>query len=85
MREGRGSFRELVRAITQMKTEAQVEDFLFGILTPRELDEISTRLQIVKMLKQGFKQESIVKELRVGISTVTRGSREIRKGHFKYV
>ncbi len=43
-----------------------MEDFLLGILTPKELEEIPTRLRIVKMLKKGIPQHNIAKELKRG-------------------
>ncbi len=60
-----------------------MQDFLLGILTPKELEEIPTRLQIVKMLKAGIAQHTIAEKLNVGIATVTRGSKELQKGRFK--
>lgn len=57
-------------------------DFLKGILTPKEIEEISTRLSIVKMLKKGVPQHQIAKKLGVGIATVTRGSKEIKNNRF---
>ena len=62
-----------------------MEDFLLGILTPKERLEIPMRLRIVKMLKQGIPQQGIAESLGVGVATVTRGSRELQKGRFKVV
>ena len=75
----------LIELLLKIKTRAEMEDFLLGILTPKELQEIPTRLSIVKMLKQGIRQHEIAEELRVGVATVTRGSRELQKGRFKVV
>lgn len=77
--------KELIEAILLIKDEEGLKDFLLGILTPKELEEIPTRLQIVKMLKQGLPQHEIVEKLRVGIATVTRGSKELQKGRFKEI
>jgi TrpR family transcriptional regulator, trp operon repressor len=60
-------------------------DFLKGILTPKELEELSTRLEIVTMLKHGEPQHVIAKKLGVGVATVTRGSKELQQGRFKNV
>lgn len=76
---------ELIEAFLSMKTDEQMKDFLLGILTPKELDQLSTRLQIVKMLKRGLPQHIISKKLKIGIATVTRGSRELRMNRFKYI
>ena len=78
-------FNELVEAMLKIKNRNQMEDFLHGILTPKELVEIPHRLQIVKLLKKGVAHQDIAGRLGVGVATVTRGSREIKKGRFAYV
>lgn len=74
--------RDLVKTLLKIKTEKEMEDFLLGILTPKELLELPNRLRIVKLLKKGIPQSEIAKELHVGIATVTRGSKELQKGRF---
>ncbi len=76
---------ELIGLLLAIKTKAEMEDFLLGILTPKERKEIPTRLQIVKLLKRGIHQQEIAESLGVGVATVTRGSRELQKGRFKAV
>lgn len=74
---------ELIETFLKIKSGEEMLDFLKGILTPNELDQLSTRLQIVKMLKKGIQQQQIAKKLKVGIATVTRGSRELKNNRFK--
>jgi len=76
---------ELVEAFLKNRSKAEMLDFLFGILTPKELEELTTRLQIVKLLKKGLPHQEIARRLEVGVATVTRGSRELRMGRFKKV
>lgn len=76
---------QLVDELFSLRSKSGLEDFLKGVLTPKELDEISTRLQIVKMLKKGVPQHTIAEKLGVGIATVTRGSKELAQGRFKSV
>lgn len=76
---------ELIEAFLKNKTSSEMLDFLKGILTPRELDELSTRLQIVKMIKKGLPHQEIARRLKVGVATVTRGSRELQLGRFKKI
>ena len=78
-------FEELIDSFLKQKNSIEMRDFLFGILTPKEVDEISTRLQIVKLLKKGLPHQEIARRLKVGVATVTRGSRELRIGRFKNV
>ncbi len=68
-----------------MDTKERMKNFLEGILTEKELEEVSTRLQIVKLLKEGIPQHQIAEKLRLGVATVTRGSKELQRGNFKYV
>lgn len=77
--------KDLIQVFLSLKSEKEMEDFLLGILTSKELEEIPTRLQIVKMLKKGIPQHEIAEKLGVGIATVTRGSAELKKGRFKQV
>ena len=76
---------QLIDLLLSIKNREEMEDFLLGILTPKELEEIPTRLQIVKMLRRGISQHEIAQKLGVGIATVTRGSKEIQLGRFKVV
>lgn len=76
---------ELIEVLLNTKSKEEMEDFLWGILTPKEIEEIPLRLQIVKMLKAGTPQHRIASELGIGVATVTRGSKEIQKGRFKKI
>ena len=59
-------------------------EFIKDILTPAELDDIALRWQIIKRLNKGETHRAIAGDLNIGISTVNRGSRELRnkKGGF---
>lgn len=76
---------ELIDLLVKFKTREEMYDFLYGILTPKELLEVPKRLAIVKMLKKGVQHQEIAEKLHVGVATVTRGSRELQKGRFTYV
>jgi len=76
---------ELLSIIQAKNNNQDLQAFLEAILTPKELEEIPKRLQIVKMLKAGVSQREIAEKLGVGIATVTRGSKELKKGNFKEV
>lgn len=76
---------ELIEAFLKQKSKPEMLEFLKGILTPKEFDEIVTRLQIVKLLKTGLPHQEIARRLKVGVATVTRGSREINQGRFKNI
>ena len=61
------------------KDKSLLTEFVKDILTPREFDNISVRWQIVKRLAKGEHHQSIAENLHLGVATVTRGSREMRK------
>jgi len=77
--------KELVEALLNVDTDKDMLLLLQGLLTLGELKEIASRLQIVKMLKAGVPQREIASTLNVGIATVTKGSREIKRGRFPNV
>jgi len=79
------SLKKLTQIFLSIKTEDQMIDFLKGLLTPQELDQLPVRVELIKKLKQGQSQRQIAQELNVGIATVTRGAHEIKKGRFKNV
>ena len=78
-----GSLDLLFKSLLSIKTKAEMEDFLTGLLTAAELEELPKRLEIIRQLKKGVPQAKIAKDLGVGIATVTRGSKELRQGRFK--
>lgn len=61
------------------KDKSLLQDFLTDITTPREFENMSVRWQIVKRLAKGEHHQAIAEALHLGVATVTRGSREMRK------
>lgn len=76
---------ELLNLLIELKSRENMEDFIVGILTPHELEQVIMRLKLVKMIKKGIPHHEIARRLGVGVATVTRGSRMLKKGHFDYV
>lgn len=75
-------FNEFVDQIILSKDKKSLGNFFAAILTPKEILEISTRLQIIKLLKSGVSQKETASKLGVGVATVTRGAKELQKGNF---
>jgi TrpR family trp operon transcriptional repressor len=72
--------RELIDVLYKIsKDKNLLADFVKDILTPREFENIGVRWQIVKRLARGEHQTAIAEDLHLGVATVTRGSREMRK------
>lgn len=76
---------QFIDAVLDIKTRGDMREFLGGIFTLQELEEIPKRLEIIRLLKTGLPQHAIARKLGVGIATVTRGSKELAKGRFKNV
>jgi len=70
---------EFIKELHKVQGRDELLDFLEQILTPRELEEISHRYEILRLLEQGYTQRDIAAKLGVGIATVSRGARELKK------
>jgi TrpR family trp operon transcriptional repressor len=71
--------KELVEILVKAGEDKNLlAEFFADITTPSEFDAIALRWQIVKKLNKGETHRSIAGDLGLGISTVTRGSRELR-------
>lgn len=68
---------EISKAIRQLKNDKEVCSFLNEILTKAELEDISKRWRILKMLNEGCTQRDIAKALNVSLCKITRGSQII--------
>lgn len=77
--------KKLAGKFLEIKTEKEMENFLLGLLTAKEIIELPMRIRIVEMLKKAIPQHEIAEKLGVGVATVTRGSNEIKKGRFQNI
>ena len=72
--------KELIEVLNKISKDKQLlADFVHDILTPKEFENIAVRWEIVKRLAKGEKHQNIAETLHLGVATVTRGSREMRK------
>jgi len=62
----------LAKAFLNLKTEQEVANFLRDLLTIKEIEEFSNRLEMAKLLKQGISYKVIAEKLKVSTTTVTR-------------
>lgn len=71
--------KELVEIFSEIRGDKKLmAEFLVDILTPVEFEILAKRWQVIKKLNKGEAHREIAGELGIGISTVTRGSRELR-------
>lgn len=71
--------KELVEVFSKIQGDKDLmKEFLTDMLTPAEFETLALRWQIIKKLNKGEDHRSIAGDLLLGVSTVTRGSRELR-------
>lgn len=75
----------LIDTLLDIEDRSEMKNFLLGLFTLKEIDELIKRIEIVKLLKKGVPQHEIAEKLGVGVATVTRGSTEIKRGRFKNI
>ena len=72
------SILEISSRIKKLKTDKEIYNFLLEILTMSEVETLSKRWRILKMLNEGKTQREIAKELNVSLCKVTRGSKILK-------
>jgi TrpR family trp operon transcriptional repressor len=70
---------EVAQVLARIEDPKLILDFLNCILTPYELQEVSGRWELVKLLDQGVSQRKIAERLGMSLCKITRGSRELKK------
>lgn len=75
----------LAKLFLAVRGSSSMAKFLLGMFTEGEIEELSRRVEIVKMLKKGVPHHKIALTLGVGVATVTRGARELKLGRFKMI
>src|SRR3989344_5570739 len=71
--------KELVEVFSKIQGDKNLmAEFLMDMLTPAEFEAIALRWQLVKKLNKGETHRAVAGDLGLGISTVNRGSRELR-------
>ncbi len=73
------AFDELVDAIAATDDRDLIAEFLRSLLTKYEVDELTKRWALVRLIDQGMSQRNIAKELGLSLCKITRGSKELKK------
>ena len=72
------SFLEIVHAFQTLCLEDDVKNFMLDLFTEAELATLSKRWCILKLLKKGFSQRAVAKDLNVGLCKITRGAKILK-------
>jgi TrpR family transcriptional regulator, trp operon repressor len=70
---------EIARTLAATRDEKVIEEFLESLLTKKEIDEISSRWELVKLLDEGMSQRKISEKLNLSLCKITRGAKELKK------
>lgn len=70
----------LAELFSSIRSQKEMEEFITDLFTPAERKDLWERWSIVDMLFRGNSQRDIRDRLKVSISKVTRGSRELQFG-----
>jgi len=75
------NIKEISQILSKIDSNKTIEEFLFSILTPNEVKNISSRWEIVKRIEKGLSQRKIATDLHLSLCKITRGSRELKKSN----
>lgn len=70
---------EIASALASIDDADLISGFLKSILTESEVDEVSSRWELVKLLDEGMSQRKISDKLGLSLCKITRGSKELKK------
>jgi TrpR family transcriptional regulator, trp operon repressor len=73
------ALREMSTTLAHTDDAELIEEFLYSILTPSELDTVAARWELVKLIDQGVSQRKISEMLGLSLCKITRGSKELKK------
>lgn len=69
---------EITNFILKLNSQEEAQAFLKEMLSETEMSALSKRWRILSMLAEGRTQRDIVKELKVSLCKVTRGSKLLK-------
>lgn len=76
-------FKKFVEYVYSIRNYEYFSDFLYGITSDKDKQNLPKRVEIVKKLLAGENHHQIADDLGVGVATVTKGSKLLSKGYFK--
>ena len=71
--------REIVGRLAKIDDPGLLEKFFREILTPKEVRDLSSRWELVKLLEYGVSLREIARRLHLSLCKITRGARQLKK------
>ena len=75
---------ELSNLIEQIDDREYLNSFLKDLLTEKELKDITERIQIFRLLKQGKTQRYIAEKLNISVTTVNRWAKVLKNWEWAF-
>ena len=72
--------KDLLDVLSDMESARELRPVLLDLLTPGEVEALCERWAIVKLLAQGLSQRDVAQKLGASVTTVSRGSRQMKYG-----
>ena len=72
------NLKEISKTLIDLKSKNDMYNFLQELFTEAELNDLSKRWRILKLLNEGVTQREIAKILNVSLCKVTRGAKIIK-------
>lgn len=69
---------EICKLVWWISNKKDLKSLFEDILTPKEIQEINERINIIKLLKKWLPQRQIAQKLGISITTVNRWSRVLK-------
>ena len=73
------AIKEISRKLSKIEDPELINRFFREILTPKEIVDLSSRWELVKLLMAGESQREIARRLHLSLCKITRGARELKK------
>ena len=78
------TFDELFSAVLKLKSLEDCHKFFEDVFTIKELEDVSQRLEVAKLLKKGFNYQTISKETGASTATISRVNKCLNYGSGGY-
>lgn len=73
------NIKEISNVLSKINDAEFIERLFDELFTEKELRNLSSRWEIVKLLDKGVTQRKIAKDLHLSLCNITRGSKELNK------
>ncbi|MBN2255771.1 MAG: transcriptional regulator [Deltaproteobacteria bacterium] len=70
---------DILKVFAEIRDPGEMETFCREIFSPRELNDLALRWQLLKELHEGCSQRQIAARHRISLCKITRGSKLLKK------